>query len=220
MPDTITTTALISAFVALIAALISGGIALFNGRKTNENSLAIQNLKGVIDEDLEKLKAKLSHGQIVSSTQWNAEFNSYQAIWKGMVAARNLTQRAVLRENEWMELGLGEYLTLTRKIEFRQRLLTQFSERLNELHSAIHDNAPFYPASIRAVANDMHQAAKRLLYMQLKGLTQLTKGDDIFDDAQFITDTKPFVITIVQGVDQVESLIRARLEAVEVVNRT
>jgi hypothetical protein len=72
----------------LIVALLSGAITLRNGSKTYENSLGIQDLKGAVDRDLERLRAKLSHGQIVSSTQWNAEFSSYQAIWKGMASAR------------------------------------------------------------------------------------------------------------------------------------
>jgi hypothetical protein len=73
---------------SLIVALLSGAITLRNGSKTYENSLGIQDLKGAVDRDLERLRAKLSHGQIVSSTQWNAEFSSYQAIWKGMASAR------------------------------------------------------------------------------------------------------------------------------------
>ena len=96
---------------SLIVALLSGAITLRNGSKTYENSLGIQDLKGAVDRDLERLRAKLSYGQIVSSTQWNAEFSSYQAIWKGMVAVRTLATKIVLREDELIELGLpSDYL--------------------------------------------------------------------------------------------------------------
>ena len=61
-------TALLTAGASLVAALISGGIALWNSGRTNANTLKIESLKGAVDKDLEKLKAKLTHGQIVSST--------------------------------------------------------------------------------------------------------------------------------------------------------
>ena len=46
MTDT-ATGALIAAGASLIVALLSGAITLRNGTKTNENSLGIQDLKGV-----------------------------------------------------------------------------------------------------------------------------------------------------------------------------
>jgi hypothetical protein len=98
MTDT-ATGALIAAGASLIVALLSGAITLRNGSKTNENSLGIQDLKGAVDRDLERLRAKLSHGQIVNSTQWNAEFSSYQAIWKGMVAVRTLARSCFAKTN-------------------------------------------------------------------------------------------------------------------------
>jgi hypothetical protein len=104
MTDT-ATGALIAAGASLIVALLSGAITLRNGSKTNENSLGIQDMKDAVDRDLERLRAKLSCGQIVSSTQWNAEFSSYQAIWKGMVAVRTLATKIVLREDELIELA-------------------------------------------------------------------------------------------------------------------
>jgi hypothetical protein len=73
MTDT-ATGALIAAGASLIVALLSGAITLRNGSKTNENSLGIQDLKGAVDRDLERLRAKLSHGQIVS--QLNGTPNS------------------------------------------------------------------------------------------------------------------------------------------------
>jgi hypothetical protein len=110
MTDT-ATGALIAAGASLIVTLLSGAITLRNGSKTNENSLGTQDLKGAVHRDLERSRAKLSHGQIVSSTQWNAEFSSYQAIWKGMVAVRTLATKIVLREDELIELGLpSDYL--------------------------------------------------------------------------------------------------------------
>ena len=58
------TTALITAVASLIVAILSGVIALRNNNKSRSNSLEIQKLKGVINDDSERLKAKLSHGQI------------------------------------------------------------------------------------------------------------------------------------------------------------
>ena len=212
------TVALIAAGGSLIVAVLSGLIALWNGNKTNANSLDIQNLKGVIDEDLEKLKAKLSHGQIVSSTQWNAEFASYQAIWKGMVAVRTLAQKVVLRESELMDLGLSdEYLASVDRVGIRQKLLQNFVDASQGLLLAVHDNAPFYPAPIREAANGTQEAAKQLIDKHLTALTHLVNGRDV-QNQQFNAENEALLLAIVEGVDRVESLIRDRLAAVEVVN--
>ena len=72
--------AFITAGASLIVALIAGVIAVWNNSKTNKNAGDIEELKGAVNRDLERLKAKLSHGQAVSSTQWNTEFAAYQAI--------------------------------------------------------------------------------------------------------------------------------------------
>lgn len=212
------TTALITAGGALFVAVLSGLIALWNGNKTNANSLDIQNLKGVIDEDLEKLKAKLSHGQIVSSMQWTAEFASYQAIWKGMVAIRTLGQKIVLRESELADLGLpGDYLASLDRVEIRKRLIERFTDASQALLLAVHDNAPFYPAPIREAANSAQGAAHKLIDMHLAALTHSVKGDDV-QNRQFWEENRALLFAIIEGVDRVESLIRDRLAAVEVVN--
>jgi hypothetical protein len=212
------TVALIAAGGSLIVAVLSGLIALWNGNKTNANSLDIQNLKGVIDEDLEKLKAKLSHGQIVSSTQWNAEFASYQAIWKGIVAVRIDAQKVVLRESELRYLGLPEeFIASLGTLETRRKLIQNFVEAAQALLSAVHDNAPFYPAAIRKAANDTHQTARQLIDKHMTALTHFASGTDI-QNQQFTAESEALLLAIVEGVDRVESLIRERLAAVEVVN--
>ena|SRR5580700_10956948 len=89
-----------TATAALVAAIISGAITLWNGRKTNANSVDIARMKGVVDSDLARLNAKLSHGQLINSTQWNAEFATYQAIWKKMVPVRTTAVKLVRRESD------------------------------------------------------------------------------------------------------------------------
>jgi len=207
-------TALLTAGASLVAALISGGIALWNSGRTNANTLKIESLKGAVDKDLEKLKAKLTHGQIVSSTQWNAEFASYQAIWKGMVAVRTLATKIVLREDELVGLGLPtEYLASAGRVEIRKQLIQKLAEASKSLLLAIHNSAPFYPGPIRQAANETHKAAKALFDWQMRALGQL-----IAEDEQFAKENKTLLHAIIKGVDGVESLIRDRLAAVEVVN--
>src|ERR1035441_4502696 len=64
------------------------------------------------------------------STQWNAEFKSYQDIWKGMVAIRTLAMKIVLREDELVGLGLPiEYLASAGRAEIRKELIQKFVER-------------------------------------------------------------------------------------------
>jgi len=209
------TTALVAAGGSLIVAILSGLIALWNGNKTNANSLDIQNLKGVIDEDLEKLKAKLLHGQTVSSTQWNAEFTSYQAIWKGMVALRTLAQRLVVRESEIVNLGLpSEFLGSVDRVGMRKELIGDLVDASQCLLLAIHDNGPFYPAPIRETANRAQGAAKQLVDIHLNAMI---KGLDV-QTREFIEQSKTPFLTIIEDADRVESLIRDRLAAVEVVS--
>jgi hypothetical protein len=213
------TTALIVAGASLIVAFLSGAITLRNGSKTNQNSLEIQDLKGAVDRDLERLRAKLSHGQIVSLTQWNAEFSSYQAIWKGMVAIRTLAPKIVRREDELIKLGLpGDYLASGDRVEIKKALVSKFVEAAQGLLLAVHDNAPFYPAPIRKAASETHGAAKDLIDKHLTALTHLAKGNDITKSDQFIAESETALRAIIEGVELVESLIRDRLEAVEVVN--
>jgi hypothetical protein len=208
----------IAAGASLIVALLSGGIALWNDRKTRANSLEIQDLKGAVDRDLERLKAKLSHGQLVSSTQWSAEFTSYQAIWKGMVAVRTLAAKVVLREGELIDMGLPDgYLASPDRVEIWKSLIQKFVDASQSLLLAVHDNAPFYPAPIREAANDTHGATKELIDKQLAALTSLVKGTDVTRSEQFTAESKTILRAIIEGVDLVESLIRYRLAAVEVV---
>jgi hypothetical protein len=214
------TGAVITAGASLIVAFASGCITLWNGRKAKANSIQIQNLKGAVERDLEKLRAKLAHGQIVSSTQWNAEFTSYQAIWKGMVAVRTLATKIVLRESELIDVGLpGQYLASADRVDIRKKLIEKFTEASQALLLAIHDNAPFYPAPIREAANDTHRSAKELIDKNLTAMIHLLKGVDVAVSQEFTTESKSLLQTIIEGVDRVESLIRDRLAAIEVANR-
>ena len=147
------------------------------------------------------------------STQWNAEFKSYQDIWKGMVAIRTLAMKIVLREDELVGLGLPiEYLASAGRTEIRKELIQKFVEATKALLLAIHESAPFYPEPIRQAANNTHQAAKALFDWQMRALGQFVAEDD-----QFAKESKVLLLAIVEGVDSVESLIRDRLADVEVV---
>jgi hypothetical protein len=50
------TASLITAGASLIVALVAGGLTLRNGSKANKNAFDIQELKGAVDRDLERLK--------------------------------------------------------------------------------------------------------------------------------------------------------------------
>jgi hypothetical protein len=54
--------------------------------------------------------------------------------------------------------------------------------------------------------------------MHLTALTHFAKGVDVTKGEQFIAESETVLRWIVEGVDLVESLIRDRLVAVEVVN--
>lgn len=219
MTDT-ATAALITAVASFIVAVVSGGIALWNGRKTSENSLDIASLNGTLGRDLERLKAKLAHGQLISSTQWNAEFTAYQAIWKEMCVVRSMAPKLAHRENEWKQLGLSEtYVSVPERIEIRKELISKFIDAAGRLFSAIHNSAPFYPAPIREEANNTQGAAKDLIDKHLAAFIEFAdKRVDITADPTFIAESETTLRAILEGVDRVEALMRDRLSDVQVVN--
>jgi hypothetical protein len=213
------TAAWITAGASFIVALTAGGFSWWNVSKTNKNSFDIQDLKGAVDRDLERLRAKLSHGQVVSSTQWNAEFSAYQAIWKAMAVVRAQATKIVFREIEMTAIGIPDsYLSHPDRVNIRRELLSKFTNAAQDLLWAIHDNAPFYPATIRKEANDTHSAAKGLIDKHLTALTSFTKGVDVTKNVDFLSESKTLLLKIVAGSDLVESLIRDRLAAIQVVN--
>src|ERR1700761_4975482 len=74
----------IALFAGVIAAFTSGGFTLANTKRLNRQAF-----------DIERLKARLGHDQLVSSTQWNAEFAAYQALWKSFVPIRTVARKLV-----------------------------------------------------------------------------------------------------------------------------
>lgn len=208
-----------TATAALSVAVVSGLIALWNGKKTNDNAVDLASLRSAVDRDLERLKAKLAHGQLINSSQWNAEFAAYQAILNGMVAVRTLATKLVLREEELIDLGVPDgYLASPKRIEIRKNLIQEFAKAAEVLLLAVHGNAPFYPANVRETANETHKSAKKLFDKNMSALTRLNESVDLFVDKQFIGESKILLAAITEGSDTVEALIRERLAAVQVVN--
>jgi hypothetical protein len=211
----------ITAIASLIVGLISGGIALWNRRRTDKNIDEVQSMKGAIDRDLERLRAKLSHGQNVSATQWGAEFAAYQAIWRGIVEVRPVADKLVNREGELHQFGFPEeYLDNEVRLKVRKDLTQLLVTAAQGLLSAIHDNAPFYPAPIRNAANEAHKATIQLVRKNLGAITEALKGNNVAQTQEFYLESRAILLQLIIEADKVESLIRERLSAVQVVNFT
>jgi len=215
------TAALMTAGASFAVALIAGGLGLWNGSKANKNALDIQKVKSGIDRDLERLKAKLEHGQLISSTQWNAEFNALQALWKSMVPVRSLARKIVLREGELVVLGIetGD-VSEEAKIEIFKRLLEQYTEAAQKCMLAINEHAPFYTADIRKKANEVHGLAHVVLKTSLAGIVARAKNKSLPTDQAIIAEEecRKELIALTSGVDSVEEMIRKRLNEVQVLN--
>jgi hypothetical protein len=204
MTDSLTV-AIVSGGAPSVVALVSAAVALWSLSKASASS-----------KEIELLKAKLSHGQVIRSTQWNAEFTSYQAIWKSI---RTLAMKLVRRESELIMQGLPDgYFSSPTRMEIRKDLIEKLAKASRDLLEATHKNAPFYPASIRESANDAHVAAKNLFDKQMAALTHLLKGADITRDEQFTRGNEELLSALVKHVDHLESLIRERLAVIEIVN--
>jgi hypothetical protein len=215
------TASLITAGASLIVALVAGGLTLRNGSKANKNERDIQEVKSGIDRDLERLKAKLEHGQLISSTQWNAEFNAYQALWKSMVPVRTVAHKIVTRESELPVIGLeaGDVSEET-KIANIKRLFEQYIEASKQCMLAINEHAPFYAADIRKKANEVHGLAHVVLQANLAVLVARMKGKSLPTDQTIIAEEerRKELTALMSGVDSIEEMIRKRLSEVQVLN--
>lgn len=216
---------LLSPAATFSAAIVAAIAALWCNVRVNKNARDLQAYKSDTDRDLERLKTKLAHGQLINETQWNAEFTSYQAIWKAMVGVRNVSNKLLMRETELRNLGLSEsYLnspaSREKRIEIKRALLERATEALQALLLATHDNAPFYPTPIRTAANETHRAAKELSDKHLSAFPALEKGANYTIDPAFVQESEALWKRIVEGVDLTEVLIRDRLAEVQVVYGT
>jgi hypothetical protein len=213
------TIALVTGTVSIVVAIIAAAVTLWNVSKTNANAFAIQDLKSAVDHDLEHLKAKLSHGQVISSTQWNAEFTAYQALWKSMVAVRIAAAKPVFKEAELAGMGIpDEYLALDQAAVRMKDTVDKLREVFNESNRAIHDHAPFYSAPIRVTASKVQELTLSLLMKFMEGLTESVKGNDVILSKEFRQDGINRYGEIAVGIDHVETLIRARLAEVQVLD--
>jgi hypothetical protein len=212
---------LVTAIAAVITALIAGLIALWNNRKVNENAVDIQDVKSGVDRDLERLKVKLEHGQLINSTQWNAEFEAYQALWKSIVPVRAIAHKLVMRESELAVLGLevGDVSEADR-IKNLEQLLHEYAEAVTGCMLAINEHAPFYAVDIRKKANEAHVLAHAIFTTSLAARVARMKGMLLTEDQANIAEDKrrKELNAFFAGVDDVEEMIRKRLEDVQVFN--
>ena len=204
---------LLSAIGAVIVAVIAGGVALWSNRKSNRNAVEIQDFKSAVDRDLERLKAKLEHGQLNSSTQWNAEFNAYQTLWESFVPVRAQAIKIVDREGELPEIGIElgdvpEHLL----VEKAKQLLKEYAKTTSKCMHAINVHAPFYAADIREAANEVYVLAHMVFRTNLAVFVARQKGQAPADQAKRQKELND----LIAGTDALEEMIRKRMNAVQV----
>jgi hypothetical protein len=209
--------ALITAAASLVTSLVAGGIALWSNNKSNHNAIDIQNVQSGVDRDLERLKAKLGHGQVISSTQWNAEFNAYQALWKSIVPVRTLAHKIVSREGELPAIGIepGD-VSEEVKIENVKNLLHQYATKSSACVAAINEHAPFYAADIRKKANEVHALAHQIFQTNIALAVARQKGQSSPTDTE--AKRQKELHDLMAGTDTLEDMIRKRMSDVQVFN--
>jgi hypothetical protein len=208
---------LITTATSLFASLIAGGIALWSNNKSNHNATDIQNFQSGVNRDLERLKAKLGHGQVISSTQWNAEFSAYQELWKSIVPVRTIARKIVKREGELTDIGLepGD-VSEEAKIEKIKDLLQQYVAKSSACVAAINDHAPFYAADIRKKANEVHALAHQIFQTNLGLVVARQKGLPSHADTE--AKRQKELDDLMAGTDTLEGMIRERMSDVQVFN--
>ena len=211
----------ITAGTSLIVALGSGGFTIWNTGRTNANATQLQDYKSAFDRDLARLNAKLTHGQLISSTQWNAEFNAYQALWKSIVPVRSIAHKIVMRDDELDALGLEDGdVSEKNKVENIDRLLKRYADAVRESMFAINEHAPFYAAGIRKRANEVHGLAHVVWKTNTVVLVARMKGKLLSADQALIAEEerRQELKALFDGVDSIEEMIRARMADVRVFN--
>jgi hypothetical protein len=210
------TASLITAGASLIVALVSGSLTLRNGNKANKNSRDIEKLKGTIDRDLERLKAKLSLGQTVSSTQWNVEFTAYQAIWQSLVIVRNQTVEIATYEQSMEALNLHSRIDADASLKGLYERTKSLDTALTTLARAVQDNAPFYPQRTRHTAvlvlNQLRSIVTGLLSFAIA-----RKDGEIWSEEQMIpwrTLRNKEIEVALTEIESVEMAIRERLGSI------
>ena len=192
-----------------------------NGSKVNKNAHDIQGVKSGIDRDLERLKAKLEHGQLVSSTQWNAEFNAYQALWKSIIPVRALATKLVSIDGELTEIGIVKGDFSDAEMEMRiAELLQKYASALTECVTTINEHAPFYPTEIRQSANEMHKFGNRIHKTHTSAFVERQKTQlTYFEQARAAKqEYLRELLAYIKSAELVEELIRKRMASVRVLN--
>jgi hypothetical protein len=206
---------LFAAGIAIVVAIVSGIFTYVINERTRDHSVEIETLKGGLNRDIESLRARLGHGQLVSSTQWNAEFEAYQALWKSMVPLRGIANKLVKRDSELAELGLrpGD-VTDPHRRQNLQNLIERYQKALEDALRAINNHAPFYPAEIRKSANAVHVLGVSIFQINLSVLIAMNKGQPANRDS--VTE-RAALASLMERMDAVEGMIRERLGSVQVI---
>jgi hypothetical protein len=209
--------AFIAALASGIVAIIAGAVALRSNSKSNRNASDIEQYKSATSRDLARLNTRLAHGQLISSTQWNAEFGAYQALWKAIVPVRTIARKIVKREGELTDIGLepGD-VTEEAKIENIKNLLHKYAQKSSECVAAINEHAPFYPADIRKKANEVHAQAHQVFATNLALVVARQKGQPVSIEAE--TARHKELDALMDGTDALEEMIRKRMSDVQVFN--
>jgi hypothetical protein len=220
-PNALAVIGIVASFSAVIAALVSGIFVVVNGHITNKKTKEIEQLKSELSGEIERLKAQLGHGQVVSTTQWNAEFGAYQALWKSMVPLRTIAMKIISRESDLAEFGLVQGdVSESDKIKNKELLLARFARAISDNTHAVNDNAPFYLADIRNASNGAHVFAHVIfkthvsaLVAQKKGQTSTPAQAELFE-----LQSRKEIVPLMEKIDCVEEMIRNRLNAVRIMN--
>lgn len=209
--------ALVASIGAVVVAAIAGVFAMLSNRKSDRNTVDIEEHKSATNRDLARLNTKLAHGQLISTTQWNAEFSAYQALWKSFVPVRTIAQKIVKREGELTEIGLqpGD-VSEDLRIENIKNLLKKYATKSSECVAAINEHAPFYPAEIRKKANEAHLLAHQIFQTSLAMVVARQKGQSTSPDAEKKRDRE--LADLVEATDSLEEMIRNRMNDVQVFN--
>jgi len=202
----------IASFSAVIAAIVTGIFTVRNNAAIQRNALTLESFKSDFSQDLEQLKARLGHGQVVSSTQWNAEFIAYQGLWKEMIKLRGMITKYATFEEELIEVGVAIDLARGAAPAMLQANLKSFVVVLTDCTTVINEHAPFYPENIRNSANDVVRLARKFW---AKFIAQTINNTA---DFEWSHARKLEAIEVMQGVDQLETMIRQRLASVRLIS--
>lgn len=158
---------------------------------------------------IERLKASLERGLYVTKAHYDLELESFRHIWAALNDLR-LKVRAFLARDKF-KINTPDGETGDWYARAYPTVIKDFFAAHDTVVRAITENSPFYPAEIR-------KPAERTLEIDLAIIGRISNIDGTEMSEPWFAQFRELSVAIDKKVDEIEGLIRERLNALRIVS--